>query len=89
MSKKVHYPGSTGRCAPAGVVNGIKLCDERSCDRIDIHYSGKRGGTYMTSLIADEAVTLIIKLEAEVRRLAAKKGYTDPALVRLIESRRG
>lgn len=83
------YPGSTSKCAPAGVVTGIKLCDERSCDRIDVHYDGLRGGTYMTSMIADQAVTLIIKLEAEVRRCAARKGYTDPALVRLIESRLG
>lgn len=88
MSKKMAYPGSTSKCAPAGVITGIVLCDERSCDRIDVHFDGKRGGSYMVSFTQDVAVDLILKLEAEVWRQASKKGYTCPSLARMLEARR-
>lgn len=86
---KMHYHGSPQKCAPAGVITGVRMCSESTCDRVEVHLDGVRGGTYMISVTPDEGVSLIIKLEAEVRRLAGKKGYTCPSLTRLIEHRRG
>lgn len=86
--KKVFYPGSTSKCAPAGVINRVELVDERDPERIDIHWAGTRGGEYMTSTGLIGAVELLIRLEEEITRLAAKQGFTHPAFRRLAEHRR-
>lgn len=84
---KMHYPGSTSKHPPAAVVKDIALVDERDPDRINVHYAGKRGGTYMTSLSLESAVDLIIALEQQVTRVASKTGYTDPEFRRLAAHR--
>lgn len=76
------------RPKPLGLVQGIRLCPDDSCDRVKIEWVGFRHGSYVTNITQDEAVTLRIKLEAEVRRIAEAKGYTCPSWVRLLEARR-
>lgn len=88
MGRKMHYPGSTHVYPPAAIVVGVKLVDERSEGRIDLHFDGTRGGIYMNSINLDGAVTLMIALDREVRRLAEKDGFTSPAFVRWRDHRR-
>lgn len=86
--KKMFYPGSTGKCAPAAVVSGIGLVDERTPGRIDIHFNGSRGAVYMNSVDMAGAVKLMIQLDQEITRLAERDGFTEPSFVTWRKHRR-
>lgn len=84
---QVDYP-VTGRLKPVAHVHDIRLATTQVPNRIAVHFTGERGGTYKTEHDMAGAIDLLIKLERAIGEVAAGTGFTDPAYARLVEHRR-